>query len=277
MSLITGTGSKVNTLYSGQHSSPSSIDDNPSFTSEVLEGLLRDCDKKRRDALVSKVRKTTNLYRRVSTVSCRNLEKLNKKHNKTSSAKCLVCLITLVKSSKDQQRAGIKLRCQCNVRVCTTCFKNNPEWYLTKPHFTKCPTLRSFICTVCACFEGSKDKVCCVWMCSRCSVEHQNKSSFSKCSRSLKLCPRRETRTLWCRFNSPFGKNKDSANVVYDEEKIAEYRDLIRSQVYDRVGRVDTCLLQISEPCSTSVSHLKCAPASQTMSETPCAPAALQC
>lgn len=238
MSPITGTGSKVSALYSGQHRIAGSIEDNLFFTGEVPEGLLRDCDKKRKDTLVSAVRKATNLYRRVSTVNYRKVGKVNNKHLKPSSAKCLVCLVTLVKSSKNRQRAGIKLRCQCNVRVCTTCFENNPEWHLSEPHFTKCPTLRGFVCMVCACFEGFKEKVCCVWMCSRCSSERQNQdSSCSKCSGSLKRCPRRETRALWCRSNDSSEETENSTEIVCDEEKIADYRDLIRSRVFDKVSQ----------------------------------------
>lgn len=63
---------------------------------------------KRKDTLVSAVRKATNLYRRVSVVSYRNTGKANK-YIKLSNAKCFACLVTLVKSSKDTQRAGVKL------------------------------------------------------------------------------------------------------------------------------------------------------------------------
>ncbi|TNN46267.1 hypothetical protein EYF80_043547 [Liparis tanakae] len=188
---ITGTGSRFTALDRGQHNG--SIADNPFFTGLVPAGLLRDCDKKRKDTLVRAVRKATHLYRRVATVNYRTGGgKVNELHVKSRSAKCLVCLVTLVKSSKDRQRAGVKLHCPCNVRVCTTCLNNNPEWHLTMPHFTTCPTLRGFICTVCACFEGVKEKVCCVWMCSRCSSERQNADlACSQCARSLDLGPRR--------------------------------------------------------------------------------------
>lgn len=232
---ITGTGSRVSALYSGQHS-VDSIDDNPFFNGEVPHALLRDCNKKRRNTLVSAVRKPTNLYRRVSTVNYKNIGNVNRRL-KPSHSKCLVCLVTLVKSSKDKKRAGIKLRCQCNVRVCATCLNNNPEWYLTDPHFTMCPTLRGFICTVCACFECFKEKVCCVWMCSRCSSEcKQQGSSCSKCSMSVDRCSRGETRTL-CNSNGSYKETEDSAECVYVEEKIADYRDLVRARVFDKVSQ----------------------------------------
>ena len=252
MSSITGTGSKDSALDSGQHSS-GSIADNPFFTGEVPEALLRDCENKRRDTLKSTVQKATNLYRRVSTVKYysntsksnnnNNNNNNNNKHVKLSSAKCLVCLVTLVKSSKDQQRAGVKLRCQCNVRVCTTCFET-PEWYLNEPHFTKCPTLPGFICAVCSCFEGVKEKVCCVWMCSGCSSERQTRLGSSKClkcSGTLDRCRRRETRTLWCRSGDGSSSGEPECSVVDDsvhaEEKISDYRDVIRSRVFDKVVR----------------------------------------
>lgn len=266
---ITGTGSRVKALYSEQHrSTTGSIEDNPFFfTGKVPEGLLRDCETSRKDTLVSSTQKTTNLYRRVSTVTYRN-DKLvkvdeNNKRFKTSNAKCLACLATLVKSSKDWKRAGVKLRCRCNVRVCTTCFKNNSEWYLAKPHFMNCSTIQGFICTVCACFKGFKEKLCCVWMCSGCSSKcREQHLSCSKCSRSLDRCPRRETHTLWSRFHHDDDGDDDDDDVDVDvdvvddddqpkeaaqdsagdlvtcaEEKVADYRDLIRSRVFDRVSQ----------------------------------------
>ena len=238
LSPITGTGSRVSAWYSWQHRNDGSIEDNPLFTGKVPEGLLRDCYNKRKDALVSTVRKATNLYRRVSTVNYRNVGKVNNKRLNPSSAKCIVCLVTLVKSSKDRKRAGVKLRCECNARVCTTCFVNNPQWYLTEPHFSKCPTVPSFICTVCACFQGIKERVCCVWMCSSCSSERKQQDSLcSKCSASLDRCPRRETRSLWSRFNGSSEETENGNEDVYDEQKIADYRDLIRSRVFDKVSQ----------------------------------------
>lgn len=139
------------------------MDENPFFTGRVPQGLLRDCERKCEATLVSAVRKATNLYRRVSAVSYRNGARVNTgERAKRPGGKCLVCLVTLVKSSKDRQRAGVKLRCRCNVRVCATCIDNNPEWHLTEPHFTNCPTVRGFICSLCACFQGVTVKVCCV-------------------------------------------------------------------------------------------------------------------
>ena len=181
------------------------------------------------------VRKATNLYRRVSAVNYRTGVKNTSKHLKPTSSKCLVCLVTLVKSSNDRQRAGVRLRCQCNVRVCTTCFQN-PEWHLTTPHFTTCPTLRGFICAVCACFEGCKEKVCCVWMCTRCSADHQTQGArCPQCARSVDRSLRRETRTLWT--NGPSLETEDVDKVAVDDEKIADYRDLIKSRVFTKVSR----------------------------------------
>lgn len=236
MSPITGTGSRDKAFCSKQHKAVGSIADNPLFTGKVPESLLRDCEKKRKDTLVSAVRKATNLYRRVSSVNYRNTGKV--KNLKPSSAKCLVCLVTLVKSSKDVQRAGVKLRCQCNVRVCTTCFKNNPEWHLTRPHFAKCPILRGFVCAVCSCFEGFKEKVCCIWMCSRCSSERQSQqgSLCSKCHRILDCNTRHETRSLWSGFDGFSDEAGNGTDVMCNEEKIADYRDLIKSRVFDKVS-----------------------------------------
>lgn len=231
---ITGTGSKDKALYSEQHKSPGSIAESPFFTSEVPSDLLRDCEKKRKDALVSAVRKATNLYRRVSTVNYKNVSKVTCKKRKHNSSKCLVCLVTLVKSSKDRQRAGVKLRCPCNVRVCSTCFANNPQWYLTTPHLTKCPTLPSFICSVCFVFQGVKEKVCCVWMCPRCSSEQRN-GSCSKCSRDLGHNERRETRVLWCPSKTFLDSQRDD-EVVCDNENVERYRNEIRVRVLEKVS-----------------------------------------
>ena len=196
--------------------------------------MLKDSDNIRKAALLKSVRKSTNLYRRVSTVNYRNVGKFSGKNLKLSASKCIVCLVTLVKSNKDQQRSGIKLSCYCNVRVCITCFKHNPGWYLTEPHFTKCSTLKGFFCTACACFEGFKEKVCCIWMCSRCSSERQNPDSLcSKCSRRLDGCSKRQTRNLW-RWSNKLSE-EPVTSVTYSEERIADYRDLIRSQVFSKV------------------------------------------
>ena len=185
---------------------------------------------------MSAVRKSTNLYRRVSAVNYKNTGTGNK-YLRHSHSKCLVCLVTLVKSSKDKKRAGIELRCQCNVRVCATCLNNNPEWYLTEPHFTMCPTLRGFICTVCACFECVKEKVCCVWMCSRCSAECKKQGSpCSKCSTRVHGRSGGETRTL-CDSNGIYKDPEDGAGSVHVEETIAAYKDLVRARVFDKVSQ----------------------------------------
>ncbi|KAJ7983549.1 hypothetical protein DPEC_G00376830 [Dallia pectoralis] len=198
---ITGTGSRVSTLYSGQQSGPASIEDNPLFTGLVPEGLLRECDK-------------------------------------ASGVKCFVCLVTLVKSSKDRQRSGVKLRCPCNVRVCTTCFKNNPEWYLIKPHFTKCQTVQEFVCSVCACFQGVREKVCCVWMCPGCSSERRRPASFCpECSGSLDQWARCESRALCCKLNGSPEDPGTGAVAAHEDKRIGQYRDLIRSRVFDKVSR----------------------------------------
>lgn len=111
-------------------------------------------------------------------------------------------------------------------------------WYLTNPHFTTCPTLPGFICSVCACFQGLKEKVCCVWMCPNCSSESRKQgTSCSKCSRSLDPCPGRETRKLWCTSTLPIEDTDSHTMVTYDEEKIADYRDLIRQRVFDKVSQ----------------------------------------
>lgn len=188
------------------------------------------------------MRKATNLYRRVATVTYRNIGAATKnKRLNSSSAKCFVCLVTLVKSSKDKNRAGIKLRCQCNVRVCSTCFKNNPDWHLSEPHFTNCPTLSGFICTVCACFESTKEKVCCDWMCTRCSSERlQNQGSRClKCSRALNQRSRRETLAVYRldKHKEPCGDTVTNTSLMYAAETTATYRDVMRARVFDKVSQ----------------------------------------
>ena len=169
----------------------------------------------------------------MSTVNYRNAGKFSGKHLKLSASKCIVCLVTLVKSSRDQRRSGVKLNCQCNVRVCKTCFINNPEWYLVEPHYTKCSALEGFFCTACACFEGFMEKVCCIWMCARCSSERQTQDSLcSKCSRRLDGCSKRQTRNLWCSSIKPWEDTDTS--VTYSEARIVDYRDLVKSKVTQR-------------------------------------------
>ena len=205
------------------------------------------------------MRKTTNPYRRVASVSYRTAGKVNSKNVKLSSTKCLSCMVTLVKSSKDKQRSGVKLRCQCNVRVCVTCFKNNNEWHMTMPHFFKCPTVQSFICAACACFEGIREKVCCVWMCPRCSGYHWSKEGVcSVCASSLANLGRRETCALWCESNG-LGVPEDRRDLAYDEEKIADYRDLVKPACLTGSRGADICRLRISGPCLVNVSTLSCA------------------
>ena len=202
-----------------------------------------DCDKKRKDKLVSgAVQKPTNLYRRVSTVNYKIVGEVKSIRPTHSKTKCLVCKVTLLKSSKFRQRAGILLRCQCNVRVCTTCISNNPCWYLTDPHFTKCPTIQEFVCTICNCFEQVKEKICCNWMCSRCAAEQQKEGYLcSKCGKRWKQCRRREKYELWRASKGLCGSAEVVKTAVVeehdDEDKIADYRNVIKSRVFEKVSQ----------------------------------------
>ncbi|KAJ7984097.1 hypothetical protein DPEC_G00363800 [Dallia pectoralis] len=147
---ITGTGSRVSALYSGQQSSPASIEDNPLFTGLVPEGLLRECDKTRKDTLVS--------------------------------------------SARDQ------------------------------------PIQESV--------QGVREKVCCVWMCPGCSSERRRPASFCpECSGSLDQWARCESRALWCKLNGSPEDPGTGAVAAHEDKRIGQYRDLIRSRVFDKVSR----------------------------------------
>lgn len=215
-----------------QHSSPLAIDDAPLVLCRVPEDLLRDCDKKRKDALVRSVRKATNLYRRVSAVSYRDTH-ANHRKTRTNGSKCLVCLVTLVKSSKDKHRSGIKLRCPCNVRVCTMCFDDNPKWYFTEPHFTECDFISRFICGSCSTFQGAVEKVCCLWLCASCSSDCGT-GVCVKCKKDVGT--HRETCTLWPKSRS----SADLADAKYrvcDVDKVDCYRREIRNRVIRKVSQ----------------------------------------
>lgn len=236
---ITGTGSRVNALYSEQQRGLDAIavEENPFFAGVVPEGLLTDCEKKRRDTLVGgAVKKPSNLYRRVSAVNYRHFGDGAPVRLKHSKSKCFVCMVTLIKSGKDRQRAGVVLRCQCNVRVCTTCVSNNPSWYLTEPHYTECPTIREFVCTVCSCFERVTEKLCCSWMCSRCATE-QGKGC-SVCSKTWKKRRRRVKRELW-HESKGFRVNAEAKRTAVENhnDKTAACRSVIKSRVFEKVAQ----------------------------------------
>lgn len=181
------------------------------------------------------IRKTTNLYRRVSAVSYKSAPKATPKSRKNNGVKCLVCLVTLVKSSKDRDRAGVKLRCPCNARICSTCFANNPQWHLTEPHLSQCVVLQSFICSQCSTFQGIKEKVCCVWMCPQCSRGHQQ-GPCSQCSQGYDPRERRDTRTLWCQSKRTKGCEEVN-DAVYNEDNIACYRHKLKNDVLEKVSK----------------------------------------
>lgn len=210
------------------------------FTGRVPEELLRECERNRQTALVGAARKATNLYRRVSTVSYSSggrcsRAKAQRVGKRCGGAKCLACLVTLVKSSKDRRRAGVKLRCPCDVRVCDTCFANDPEWYLSEPHFSSCSVVREFECARCACFAVLMNKPCCAWMCSRCSADlRESGSSCSRCSAPVSRGEPRERRSLCCDTRSAC--DSTSGAPCCDERKLAEYREEIRARVVERVS-----------------------------------------
>ncbi|KAK2821886.1 hypothetical protein Q5P01_021951 [Channa striata] len=209
-------------------------------TGRVPEELLRECERNRQTALVGAARKATNLYRRVSTVSYSSggrcsRAKAQRVGKRCGGAKCLACLVTLVKSSKDRRRAGVKLSCPCDVRVCDTCIANDPEWYLSEPHFSSCSVVREFECARCACFAVLMNKPCCAWMCSRCSADlRESGSSCSRCSAPVSRGEPRERRSLCCDTRSAC--DSTSGAPCCDERKLAEYREEIRARVVERVS-----------------------------------------
>lgn len=190
------------------------------------------------------VRKATNLYRRVSTVSYRHIpDDTNKdrsggaKHRKHTGSKCLVCRVTLVKSSKDKRRAGVKLRCPCNVRVCSMCLEDNPNWYLSQPHFGSCSVISRFICYSCSLFHSVAERQCCVWLCSECSSRSRG-DLCSVCSRKPNADERRETCTLWPRTRSVGGSGPAVADSqrVCDVTKVQCYKQELRARVLSKVA-----------------------------------------
>lgn len=75
-------------------------------------------------------------------------------------------------------------------------------------------------------------------MCPGCSSDCKKQgTSCSNCSRSLDSSPGRETRTLWC-SSTLLSEETDSHTIgAEDEDKIADYRDLIRLRVFDKVSQ----------------------------------------
>lgn len=199
----------------------------------------------RKNAVVNSAPKATNLYRRVSTVTYRSNQGVN---NGTpdlfiEGRKCFVCLVTLSKSSKEMRKSGYKLRCPCNVRVCVTCFESNSEWYFTEPHFSNCPSIKWFMCSICASFTGLQEKVCCVWMCSGCSHEStMSRATCSKCFNVLSKSSSHKKRMLWQQVtSSPHPRRSEEKSKCTNEgefdETIADYRDLLRSRIFDKVSQ----------------------------------------
>ncbi|KAK2832688.1 hypothetical protein Q5P01_016577 [Channa striata] len=225
------------------------------FNGRVPEELLRECERNRQNALVGAACKATNLYRRVSTISCSSggrclRAKAQRVGKRCGGAKCLVCLVTLVKSSKYRHRAGVKLRCPCDVRVCDTCFTNDPESYLSEPHFSSCSVVLEFVCARCACFAVLMNKPCCAWMCSRCSADlRESGSSCSRCSAPVSHGEPRERHSLCCDTRSAC--DSTSGAPCCDERKIAEYSEEIRARVFEWVSssrHVSTSDLEVPFP-----------------------------
>lgn len=219
-----------------QRSIADNAQDNPCDHTLVPQNLLQDCETHRKAAVTHATRKATNLYRRVSALHYLNANhRARHLHGKHSGVKCLVCQITLVKSSKDKRRAGIKLRCQCNARVCTTCFANNPGWYLADPHYTNCSTVKEFSCSACYCFSRIKEKICCSWTCSSCSVKMKKKGSCSLCSKVIHLHSKVTVRSLWAepKLDTPDENESDA----YNEADMSGYKDYMRAAVLERVKK----------------------------------------
>lgn len=179
------------------------------------------------------MRKTTNLYRRVSTVSYKkkpaddNKPGGGSKHNKHNSSKCLVCRKTLVKSSKDKCRAGVRLRCPCNVRLCSMCL-DNPSWYLSEPHYSSCKIISRFVCHKCSLFYGVTEKRCCLWLCPECS-----RGRCPVCSRE-QTHDRREIYTLWPRTRST--GSVPGPQLACDVTKMECYKQELRARVLSKVA-----------------------------------------
>lgn len=190
------------------------------------------------------VRKATNLYRRVSTVSYKRAPddshddgSRGAKNRKHTGSKCLVCRVTLVKSSKDKRRAGVKLRCPCNVRVCSMCLEDNPNWYLSQPHFGSCAILPRFVCHTCSVFHGVVERRCCVWLCSECWLRGRGDACPS-CSRTPNADERRETCALWPRTRSGGGgcSAATEPQKLCDVAKVQCYKQELRVQVLNKVA-----------------------------------------
>lgn len=182
-------------------------------------------------------RKATNLYRRVTALRYLNANRRARNvSGKHTAVKCLVCQITLVKSSKDEQRAGIKLSCQCEARVCTTCFNNNPTWYLTEPHYTNCSTVKGFLCSACYCFSRIKEKICCSWTCSSCSAKMKQNGSCDLCSEVIHRHGKVTVTSLWTE-PKPDAPPDEQESDAYNEADVSGYKDFMRAAVLERVKK----------------------------------------
>lgn len=205
--------------------------------SQVPDGLLDDCEKNHKDVLINSVRRVTNLYRRVSTISHRENDVCKRRKRDKQGNTCLVCTVTLVKSSKDPNRSGVKLRCPCNVRVCLTCFKNNPLWYTLEPHHSTCSTLTSFVCSVCAFFCGTSVKRCCAWMCTGCLENYANRCSV--CSKYVDRGTRKEVRYLWVPSTTAViagDRGNDAERKVQDASE--SFKTKLRRRVVDKITNI---------------------------------------
>lgn len=154
------------------------------------------------------------------------------KHKKHNGSKCLVCRVTLVKCSKDKRRAGVRLRCPCNVRVCSMCLEDNPNWYLSQPHFGSCSVISRFICASCSLFHSVAERLCCVWLCSECSSRSWG-DPCPVCSHEPDPDERRESCTLWPRTRSSGGSgcSADDTQHACDVNKVDCYKQELRTRV----------------------------------------------
>lgn len=245
MSSITGTGSSVSALSSAQQTGTdvgSIVESDESsasvFTGTVPGALLGDFEKKRRGDVVNAIRKSTNLYRRISSVHYTRSGH-SRNESRSSGSRCITCAVTLVRSCKDKRRSGVKLRCPCDVRVCATCIKTDPAWYLVTPHFDNCSTVQSFVCTRCFTFQGVKERVCCLWMCFGCAADsYDTGGACSKCSRPLRRSTRkgRRAHALWHGAAALVDCHEKDDEGVCDEDRAADYRDLLRAKVHAKVA-----------------------------------------
>lgn len=225
---ITGLGSNVRALNTEQHK-------NPELAIEVPRSLLEDCDEKHKDVLANSVKRATNLYRRVSTVSYRSNDDGGVAPTAKYGSKCMVCAVTLVKSSKDRERAGVKLRCGCNARVCTTCFYNNPRWYMSEPHHSTCSTLAKHICSTCSLFHRVVTQRCCRWMCSGCASA--NGDCCLACNGNLKLPTRAETQYLWVEdTRSSSVPTVDQSDESLFHETSTRYKEAVARAITNKIA-----------------------------------------